>query len=561
MKACAFTLQGQRRIWVGLIGLALLTLVSAALAAGSDEPHLALTPAEKAWLQAHPRLVVGYDPAWLPLSFTDAQGRFTGLDADLLAIIARRTGLRFEAVTAANWTEVYARAIKGEVDLLAGTARTPERERRFHFTEPYLAYPIGIITRSKEDFLWSMHDLADKTIAGPPDYATTTELRRLYPEISVIYTETMEDAIVAVSKGRADAAITNLANASFIIKTRGLTNLKIVGIMPETLETRFAVRPDWPELVSILNKAIASLTRADMQALEHRWIRVDYAKVIRWDLVWRTALGVLAVFATAMGVIIWHNRSLRRELELRIRLQREIEQTHTQLKRVSEDRSALLRMAAHDLRGPLTSMQLAVDTSLRLHAMPGPDALALVDTQIKQMTALLNDLLDLEAIEEGHRRLVFQPVDCVPLLRVVLAAHEGAAIRKGLVLSAPVLPGTLRIQADELALRQIIDNLVSNALKFTPGEGRITVSLAPDGTHARLEVRDEGPGVPLEERERIFTKYARGSAHPTGGEKSTGLGLSIVRELANAMNGRVWCEAPPEGRGARFICLLPLAPA
>ncbi len=544
-----------------MTGLVLLVprLLVAQEAPPADPGRVTLTAGERAWLQVHPLIRVGYDPAWPPFSFTNAGGACVGIDADVLALVAQRLGIRFEHVHGTTWTETYERARRGEIDMLGGIARTPEREQHFHFTDPYVKFPVGIITRTNAAFLWSVEDLFGKVVATPSNYATTLELQRVYPEIKLRLTENMEEAMDLVSDGDAAATVTNLANASFIIKTRGLSNLKIAGIMPETFELRFAVRQDWPELIGILDKGLASITRADLQAIDHRWIRVDYARVIRWDLVWKTAAIVLAVLTSVIGIFVWHNRSLKRELRERIRLQTEVEQAHRELTRINDDRSALLQMAAHDLRGPLTGMQLVVDSSLRLRAIPGDEGLRMIEGQVKQMTLLLNNILDLEAIETGRRELRPVRMDAVTLLTTVLPATRADAARKNIRVETTIEQIPTMVQADEMALRQVMENLLSNAVKFTPAGGLVHVALTGDGGEAKLKVCDDGPGVPVAERERIFAKYTRGSAQPTGGEKSTGLGLSIVRSLAEAMRGRVWCEEAPAGRGAVFVLVLPAA--
>ncbi len=518
-----------------------------------------LTAAERAWIAAHPTIRVGYDADWPPFSFEKSTGGLSGIDGDILQLLSDRLGLKFETVHGANWTDTYALAKQGGVDILAGTARTPEREQSFHFTVPYQSFPAGIITRGDQPFLWSVFDLEGKTVAGPRDYVTMTELAREYPEVKLRYTASVADALELVADGEADATITNLANASFIIKTRGLSSLKIAGIMPQVFELRYAVRQDWPELVAILDKGIATISKADLQSLNHRWIRVDYARVVRWDLVWKTSAIVLAILVTVIGFFMWHNRSLKRELAERIRLQKAVEKAHFELTRINDDRSALLQMAAHDLRGPLAGMQLVVDTSLRLRAMPGDEALRLVESKVKQMAFLLNDILDLEAIETGRRELRITSVDAGPLVSSMLDFVRTEAGRKKIEVEflTPDQPVTMR--ADELALRQIIDNLLSNAVKFTPANGKIQLMLdRKTPTEARVRVCDSGPGVPAAEREKIFTKYVRGTAKPTGGEKSTGLGLSIVLSLAEAMGGRVWCEDSPTGTGAMFVLILPV---
>jgi signal transduction histidine kinase len=109
-------------------------------------------------------------------------------------------------------------------------------------------------------------------------------------------------------------------------------------------------------------------------------------------------------------------------------------------------------------------------------------------------------------------------------------------------------------------LRQVVDNLVSNPLKYSPPGSPVAVGLRREGDRVRLHVRDEGPGLTQEDQLRLFQKYVRGSARPTGGEKSTGLGLWIVYRTVTSLQGTVRCESEP-GRGATFIVELPLRAA
>jgi len=517
-----------------------------------------MTPAETAWLAAHPHIRVGFDPAWPPFSLRGHNGEFSGMDADVLDLLSRRLGVKFEPGSAADWTQVYADAVQGRLDLLVGTARTPERERHFHFTSAYIEFPVGIITRNDGAFFWSDYDLLGRTVAGPRNYATMSELAREYPDVKLLYTDDMGQALEQVTNGKADAVITNLANASFLIKTRGLTNLKIGGIMPQRFELRYAVRQDWPELIAILDKGIASLTRADLQALNHRWIRVDYAKVIRWDLVWKTAAAVLAVLGTVIGFLVWHQRSLRRELAKRLLVQHALEKANAELHIRHEEKSELMHVAAHDLRGPLTSLTLGAELLQEKLAGEARQQAEGMISSARQMTHLIDDLLEVHELEEGRRRFVPAPTDSRAMLRQALLGLEPVARRKRISFDAHGLGEGPMVLADAGALREVIDNLLTNALKFSPPGSCVSVIVGNRPGCVRIDIADQGPGVPDTERERIFTKYARGTAKPTAGETSTGLGLAIVRELISAMNGRVWCEALPAG-GANFVIEVPLA--
>jgi signal transduction histidine kinase len=321
---------------------------------------------------------------------------------------------------------------------------------------------------------------------------------------------------------------------------------------------RYAVRSDWPELAGILEKGIASLTPADLQSINDHWIRIDYGDVVRWDVIWKIAAAILLGVAIAIALIIMRGRRLAYELTQRRSLQGELEESRDRLAQLNEEKAELLRMAAHDLRGPLTGVLLNLDLAQQ-GGLKAEDALPRIRNHVEQMIMLMTDLLDSETLDEGRRKLTFTAINTAAVIHEVLASLASAAERKKIRFDTGGVGKVSAVLADVGALRQIIENLVSNALKFSSPGHTIWLVLIEWNNRVRLEVRDEGPGVQADEVERIFAKYVRGSAKPTAGEQSTGLGLSIVRQLLTAMNGRAWCESTP-GKGATFIVVLPPAP-
>jgi signal transduction histidine kinase len=173
----------------------------------------------------------------------------------------------------------------------------------------------------------------------------------------------------------------------------------------------------------------------------------------------------------------------------------------------------------------------------------------------------------------------FVETDCTVLLRPLVHEYRERAAEKSLTLEYEEQANMI-VCTDESLLTQVVENLLSNAVKYSPPHTSIWLSLesltTPNGQQnetmqnsaeqgdwaqgLRISVRDEGPGFQDAEKHKLFGKFARLSAQPTGGEDSTGLGLSIVKKMVEAMNGKVWCESEA-GKGATFIVELPLVAA
>lgn len=174
----------------------------------------------------------------------------------------------------------------------------------------------------------------------------------------------------------------------------------------------------------------------------------------------------------------------------------------------------------------------------------------IIDSSIR-LNTMIGKILDVDAIESNRLNLQLEPLNLSVLLKRITESFEKTARQKNITIKT-AFTGDPVIQADALYFTEIIENLLSNALKFSKQERNITVSLNESIAHATICIMDEGPGLTPDDQEKIFQKFQRLSAKPTDGEHSTGLGLSIVKKYTEMMKGRVWYESEI-GKGTTFF--------
>lgn len=540
--------------------LFLLIVAVISLSAHERETRLELTPEERDWIIANPVIRVGMDAGFPPANFWDENGVLQGIDADFLAAITELTGLQFEFVRMDSWIETVAAVRIRDIDMITSVTRSPSREEFLAFTEVYYDFPIAIITRSDSHFLSTPAAMRGQKVAVPEGFVTHEVMESIGWEVDVMRVPTITDAYLAVSTGQSYATVANLGNASYLIPRLGITNLKISGVMPEFTRSRFAVRKDWAILAGIIDKYFASVSEIERSVMVERWVRLEVAPSFNWSLSIRIIVGVVLFGGGILLVMLWRNRQLRQQLAERARYQTALEEAHERVSLVNEEKSDLLHMVAHDMRGPLMTFQTGVGlVQQRLSKTDDWETstiLARMDRQTEAMQSLVDGLLDVEAIENGSRHISRQPVDLRALVDQVLERAQEQATRKEIAIewSAPV--GAMKALGDMVSVRQIIENILSNALKYSPIGGRVALRLIEHETSLQLEVQDNGSGISPDEFPQLFVKFSRLSARPTDGESSHGLGLYIVKRLIETMNGKVWCESQL-GKGSIFFISLP----
>jgi len=250
----------------------------------------------------------------------------------------------------------------------------------------------------------------------------------------------------------------------------------------------------------------------------------------------------------------------RSELVSRVRTQLALKAAHDRLAQVAEDKDELIGILTHDLKNHIGGISMSAALLYReVEASRHNGKLAQLSENIlrssEQLLAFVKEFLANAATDYGFI-LKPSPVDVVKIATVVIEQYEEATRRKKLEVRADFPAEPVKALADPSALDQVLENLFSNALKFSPPGRKIFISARALDQHVECVVRDEGPGFKPEDKDKMFRRYGRLSARPTGGEPSTGLGLSIVRKLVQAMNGELLVESTV-GNGATFTIRLP----
>ena len=522
-----------------------------------------LTAEEKSWIAAHPEVSVAFSESFPPYSQRLPDGRMVGIDLDYLDLIARRTGLVFRPVIINDWSKAEEALKTGQVDLLTGLVHTPQREAYMDFSVPYILAPDVIVTRTDMPYVLDAGQLLGLKVGRVRGFAGEMWERLAVEAPSRLYEfESMNAVFEALSRGTIDATVTDTVNAAYTIKSLHLSNLRLGSVIGGPGPTYLGVTRKKPGLVRILDKAITSITTQERREIDERWIALDLAPS-KWLLAFKVVASLTLAVLIVFLLVFLHNRRLAAELAQRRRIQLQLEETHAQLARVSEEKSELMRMVAHDLRSPLTGFAMGTDL-LRVNAAQlsrsDQDILAKMAESVGLMRRMVDDLVDTQMIEEGRHDYQSVEVDFGALLRQAVAAFSATAAQKKIRMELLMQDPVMTLRTDARALRQVVDNLLSNALKYSPPHTEVLIDLRLTGGVWQLLVRDRGPGVKPEEREKIFEKYSRGTAKPTAGEKSTGLGLWIVRRVVTALHGRVWCEAGPGAVGSVFVVEMPLTP-
>lgn len=258
---------------------------------------------------------------------------------------------------------------------------------------------------------------------------------------------------------------------------------------------------------------------------------------------------------------IQKNNELAEANKQLIKMHQELETTNKQLNKLNEDKSKFLRMAAHDLRNPTAAILSASGFLLEIiHDRLSDNEkeyIELINKSGNFILQLLNELLDLEIIESGNLQLALEDTNLKKLISANISLNKSVAEKKSITIEFETKEEGLIVNIDQVKIDQVLNNLISNAIKFSHPETKIIVKLDKTDEEAIVSVIDKGQGIPEQEMNKLFKPFGKTSVRATRGEDSTGLGLSIVKKIVESHYGKVWVESKVE-KGSTFYFALPL---
>ena len=265
-----------------------------------------LSEKEKLWLENHPVIRVGPDPLFPPIEFFDEDGKYKGVAADYISLLEKMLPLHFEIDRSENWEEVLGKAKSREIDMFGAAAWSSERSAYMLFSQSFIDFQAVIIGPSNSDDNMTLEDLEGIKISVVSGYITYEYLIEHYPGYKLYPVETIGEGLAAVSFGETDVFVGFVATILYTMEKEGYPNIKLAGTTKLNAPFAFAVRKDWPELQSILDKALVAISPRTKEEIWEKWVHIESGKLLE-NRRFRIFLlvSVSAVLLTAGIVLIW----------------------------------------------------------------------------------------------------------------------------------------------------------------------------------------------------------------------------------------------------------------
>ncbi|WP_345979340.1 transporter substrate-binding domain-containing protein [Sulfurimonas sp. HSL3-2] len=521
---------------------------------------------EQVWIDKHKTIRFVIDNDFEPLEYLSKGNgaTYSGIASSYMELLSKKTGITFVRVPTKVWSQSVEKINTREADMYSCLTKTASRKKYVNFSKPYITMPQVFITRKDAGFITDINELYGKKVALVKGYAISETIKREHPDIKYIMVPNIMEAFKAVVKGDAYAYIDLLPVASSYIQKSGLSNLKISGISNYRSNFRMALRNDWgDEGIKVIDKVIDSISEDERNRIYNRWVQVKYDREIDYTMLFE----IVGVFLLIIAGSLFWNRKLSIEIEKRKVVERKLNELNQELleatnaaESANKAKSNFLSNMSHEIRTPMNSiLGFAELLDEKVEDKKLKSFIHTIRSSGETLLILINDILDLSKIESGKLEVIKSRTNVKKILQESINLFTLQAEQKGLSLELDIdekMPEA--VFTDQVRLKQILINLIGNALKFTD-EGYIKVIVEVKSVHEHLskvdikiKVQDSGIGIPQNAQDKIFNIFEQQENQDVRKYGGTGLGLAISRKLALLMGGSLNVESEV-GKGSTFI--------
>ena len=538
--------------------------------------YLQLSAEERVWLRQHwDKIRLGVNLDWFPIEFADADGAHSGISSDIIKRIGQDLKIYVKSAQGLTQADAIQKLKNKELDVLPATIKTKEKEEFLLFSKPYMDSEWVLITSQNHPEIdltvtldnqkvHSLESLSKEKVAVTNGYISHQRLKNNWPTVELVVKPNALETLRAVSNGEASVALVDLETAIPLLHSYQMTDLKVNTPAFDVQDSiYFAVRNDWPELVSIINKELDYIGQTEIDRIKNKWRSVPVSLGIeKKDVFIIIAIGVLIIFIIG----IWAFTIRRAKTKVEVLLQKETDLLVTNSRHIVM--GEMISMLVHQWKQPLTSMMLGISIiKMKLNSIETKEE----DKQfLDKQFAKVEDMLDEQNKLISDLRNFFHPDKNKESFNLLACVNGALSMLDGVIYKNSInikldINSSIELLGFERELKHVFINLIKNSVdelvESNIQSPMISLRSASTNNDIMIEIQDNGNGIPVELLPTIFEAYVS-----TKALNGTGLGLYmgklVVEEhFSGTIGVRNCSEFNPCSHslsGACFTILIPV---